>query len=82
MPSLYMQCQCGNDISATRWRAGKRVCTPCGIASGVRHSQEMHEKSGAGYELWRIAMLKLLSDSDSDDGGSQNDDPGQSCQHH
>jgi len=73
-----MQCECGEPIAKNRWRSGKRTCVPCGIAKGVTANREMHEKHGATYEVWRQAMLKWLLDNDSDHGGSDNGDPGES----
>jgi hypothetical protein len=75
MTVLLYQCACGEVISPSRWRAGKRQCLDCAISKMVSHVDQMKRKSGPAWDRYCQVMGGIMgfeSKADSEeDHGSQ-----------
>lgn len=62
MPSLYLQCPCGQPIAKTRWRLGKRLCVDCGIAKGLIHNVQLNRKEGPAWDRLKEAWRAMIAE--------------------
>lgn len=62
MEIVEYRCACGEVIKHSRWRAGKRTCSLCGIAKGIDHNVSMNRKKGPAWDSYIERMRRMIGE--------------------